>query len=53
MGNNLWLLNTNIYQIVGLARFYVGLANHITIIDAPELVEYVNVFLEENFKALN
>lgn len=52
MGGNEWLLQTKVYQIVGIGRFYTGLANHITIIDAPELVEYAKTYFQESLKAL-
>ena len=40
-GNSSWLLTTQVYNIAGVARFYIGLANSIEIINAPELKEYV------------
>ena len=40
-----WYLNTIVYNIIGIGRFYLGLANCIEILDCPELREYV-----ENFK---
>ena len=49
--DNIWYFDTNIYQIEGLARFYIGLANHIKILKAPELVQYVANFVNENFSA--
>lgn len=36
-----WLLDIEVYQMEGVARFYIGLAEDITILNAPELVEYV------------
>ena len=48
MGDNLWLLDSDVYQIVGAGRFYVGLMDHIEIIDAPELKEYAKEFIAKN-----
>ena len=42
--DNSWLLTTEVYNISGVARFYLGLANSIDIINAPELVEYVKTY---------
>ena len=53
IGNNQWLLQTKVYQIVGIGRFYTGLANHISIIDAPELVEYAKSYFKDSLKELN
>ena len=43
-GKNSWLLNTDVYNLAGVARFYIGLANSIEIINAPELVEYIKSY---------
>lgn len=45
---NSWTLDTCVYSIPGIARFYLGLANHITILDAPELEAYVRDFVKES-----
>lgn len=42
--NNSWLLTTQVYNIAGVARFYLGLANSIEIVSCPELVEYVREY---------
>jgi len=34
----------------GIGRFYLGLANHIKILQAPELEQYVATFVKENLK---
>lgn len=39
-----WLLTAYVYNIAGVARFYLGLANSIEIVKAPELVEYVREY---------
>ena len=44
---NVWYLSTTVYALQGIGRFYIGLANHIKILDAPELQEYVNEFKEQ------
>lgn len=43
---NIWYFDTNVYKMEGIGRFYIGLANHIRILDAPELEEYVRDFCE-------
>ena len=43
-GKNSWLLTTDVYNLAGVARFYIGLANSIEIVNAPELVEYVKSY---------
>ena len=44
-----WLLNTDVYQMEGVCRFYDGLANCIEILDAPELEAYVKQYIKDNF----
>ena len=39
-----WYLNTKVYNIMGIGRFYAGLANHIEILDCPELKEYIEEY---------
>lgn len=46
--SNQWILDTDVYQIEGIARFYIGLANHIRILECPELIDYVKQFVNEN-----
>ena len=41
-----WLLNTSVYNLAGVARFYMGLANSIDIINAPELKKYVTEYCQ-------
>jgi predicted DNA-binding transcriptional regulator YafY len=43
-GKNSWLLTTDVYNLAGVARFYIGLANSIEIVNASELVEYVKSY---------
>lgn len=42
--NNSWLFTSQVYNIAGVARFYIGLANSIQIVSAPELKEYVKKY---------
>lgn len=42
--NNSWLLTATVYNIAGVARFYMGLANSIQIIRAPELTAYIKEY---------
>lgn len=42
--DNIWYFDTNVYKLEGIGRFYMGLANHIKILDAPELKGYVAEF---------
>lgn len=39
-----WYYNAKVYSIYGIGRFYAGLANHITILDCPELKAYVEEY---------
>lgn len=39
------ILDTEVYSIVGIGRFYLGLAQHIEIIKAPGLKEYAKDYL--------
>ena len=44
-----WYLDTEVRSLAGVGRFYMGLGKqHITIVDSPELVEYVAAFAKEN-----
>ena len=47
-----FLLQTNVYSMLGLGRFYCGLAGHITILDAPGLVDYAKEYFETALKEL-
>lgn len=50
--DNSWLLTTKVYNIAGVARFYMGLANSIQIVSAPELKEYVKEFCSNHLVKL-
>jgi len=41
MRDGRWMLDTEVYNLSGIGRFYMGLADHIEIISAPGLKEYV------------
>lgn len=43
-----WLLDTEIFDYSGICRFYIGLADHIRIIDSPELEAYVEEYVNNN-----
>lgn len=45
---NKWIFDTKVYNVAGIGRFFVGLANHIRIIDAPELKEYIQKYVKES-----
>jgi hypothetical protein len=38
--DDIWMLDTQVYRMEGVGRFYIGLAGEIEIIDAPQLKEY-------------
>ncbi len=48
--NNIWYFDTEVYQMEGIGRFYLGLANHIKILQAPELEKFVFTFIEDNLR---
>lgn len=43
-----WLLETNLCSYVGACRFYMGLADDITIVDSPEFKAYVTNYITQN-----
>jgi predicted DNA-binding transcriptional regulator YafY len=45
--DDVWILETNVYQIEGIGRFYMGLAGEIQIIDAPKLKEYAQKYSKD------
>lgn len=42
---NLWYLNTRVYDIADIARFYLSLADHIRLTNAPEVEKWVREFV--------
>lgn len=51
-GPDSFLLQTSIYNMLGIGRFYCGLASHITVIDAPELLDYARDYFGKALKRL-
>lgn len=45
-----WYLDTDLYNMKGACRFYVGLSDEIRIIDSPEFKAYVDEFVKKNLK---
>lgn len=43
-----WWLKTIVKDMAGVGRFYLGLSDQTTIVDSPELVEYVKKHIREN-----
>ena len=45
---NSWYLETEVRSLAGVGRFYIGLGKqHISLIDSPELEEYVRQYAKE------
>lgn len=47
-GDDTWTLTTRICSILGLGRFYLGLADHITILHAPTLQSYAQSYFAQH-----
>jgi hypothetical protein len=45
--DNIWYFDNDVNKLEGVGRFYMGLANHIKILEAPELQEYVRDFTKK------
>ena len=45
--DNVWMLDTQVYRMEGLERFYMGLAGEIQIIDANGLKEYAQKYSKD------
>ena len=45
--DDVWILETNVYQIEGIGRFYMGLAGEIQIIDAKGLKDYAQKYSKD------
>lgn len=39
-----WLLETDVCAMQGVGRFAIGLADHVRVVDSPELSEYIKDF---------
>ena len=49
-GKTTWYLHTKVRALEGVGRFYMGLGKqHITLMNSPELEEYVRTYVNENF----
>jgi hypothetical protein len=44
---NVWYFTTDICRIEGIGRFYIGLANHIQILEGEELKKYAKEYAEK------
>ena len=42
---NIWYFDTNVYSMEGIGRFYIGLANHIKILEGEKLKKYVSDYI--------
>lgn len=45
-----WILDTMVSDMAGVARFVIGLADEIKVIDSPELSNYIRKYVEEYLK---
>lgn len=45
-----WLLDTSVFDYRGACRFYLGLADEISIVDSPEFSDFVKDFVAANLK---
>ena len=45
-----WLLETDVFALQGVGRFYLGLADEIEIIEGAELKKYAQEYVKRNFK---
>ncbi len=45
-----WILETMVSNMAGVGRFVIGLADEVTIIDSPALVEYIRTFVNNYLK---
>ncbi len=47
---DIWYFTTTVRRLEGIGRFYIGLSNHITILEGEELKEYVAKYVEQYLK---
>ena len=45
--NNIWYFTTDVCRMEGIGRFYIGLANHIRILEGDELKKYAKEYAEK------
>ncbi|MDE6339462.1 MAG: ATP-binding protein, partial [Muribaculaceae bacterium] len=50
---NVWYYSAKVSGLDALARFYLGLADHIRILDAPELQEYISNYVSTHLSHSN
>ena len=48
--NDTWVLDTKVSDMAGVGRFVIGLAHDIKVIDSPELVEYIRLFVASHLQ---
>lgn len=46
LNNGYWQLDTDVYSMAGIGRFYIGLADHIEIIQGDELKKYAQDYVK-------
>ena len=46
--NNIWYLTTDVRHLEGIGRFYIGLANHIQILEGDALRQYAAEYARKN-----
>lgn len=45
-----WILETMVSDMAGVGRFVIGLAHDIKVIDSPELIEYIRLFVTKHLQ---
>ena len=45
-----WMLSADVANYAGVARFVVGLMDDITIIDTPELEQYISAYVDRHWR---
>lgn len=50
--NSKWILSTTIHSLEGAARFVIGLAGDIKILDGPKLIDYIRKYDQEFIQRL-
>lgn len=53
LNENEWILQTEVTSYAGVARFVVGLLDHIEIIDSSELKQYISEYLTKHWPSQN
>ena len=48
--DNVWYYSAKITGLTALARFYIGLADHIKISEGPELKDFISQYIQNNLK---